>query len=169
MNIYLTFIVSDQRFFRSVECQTFTFCTGTQLSNIVQTKNHILCRHSNRRTVCRIQDIMWLKHQHLCFKNCFITQRQVNSHLVTVKVGVECRTCQRVQLDSFTFDHFRLESLNTQTVQGRSTVQQYRVSLHYMFQDIPNHRLFAVYDFLCRLNSLNDTTFDEFANNKRLV
>ena len=169
MNIDLTFIVSDQRLFRSVECQTFTFRTSTQLSNIVQTKNHILCRHSNRRTVCRVQDIMWLKHQHLCFQNCFITQRQVNSHLVTVKVGIECRTCQRVQLNSFTFDHLRLESLNTQTVQCRSTVQQYRMSFHYMFQNIPDHRFLAVNDLLGRLNSLNDTTFDELTNNKRLV
>ena len=169
MDIYLTFIISNQRFFRSVECQTFPFCTSTQLSNVVQTKNHILCRHSNRRTVCRIQDIMWLKHQHLCFKNSFVTQRQVNSHLVTIKVGIKCRTCQGVQLDSLTFDHLRLESLNTQTVQCRCTVQQYRMSFHYMLQNIPDHRFLTVNNFLCRLNSLNDTTFNEFTNNKRLV
>lgn len=46
------------------------------------------------------------------------------------------------------FNHLRLEGLNTQTVKCRSTVQQYRVSLHYMFQDIPDNRFLAVYNLL---------------------
>ena len=73
MDIHLTLVIRNQCLFRSVESQTFTFSTGTQLGNIIQTKNHILCRHSDRSTIGRIQNIMWLKHQHLCFKNSFIT------------------------------------------------------------------------------------------------
>jgi len=43
-------------------------------------------------------------HQNTCFKLCLKAQRHVNSHLVTVKVGVKRRTDQRVQLNGFTFD-----------------------------------------------------------------
>jgi hypothetical protein len=42
----------------------------------------------------------------------------VHSHLVTVKVGVESRTNERVQLDSLAFDQARLERLNGQAVQA---------------------------------------------------
>ena len=133
MDIYLTFVVSNQCFFRTVEDQAFTFSTLTQLGDVIQTQYHILSRHCDRRTIRRVQNIMSLEHQHLCFQNCFVAQRQVNSHLVTVEVGIERRTCQRVQLNSFSFDHLRLESLNTQTVKCRRTVQQYRMTLHYVF------------------------------------
>ena len=112
---------------------------------------------------------MCLKHQHLCFQNSFITQRQVNSHLVTIEVGVERSTCQRVQLNSFTFNHVRLECLDTQTVQSRRTVQQYRVTFHYMFQDIPNNSFLAVYNLLGRFHSLHNTAFNQLTDNKRFV
>jgi len=109
------------------------------------------------------------QHQHLCFKYCLIAQRQVNSHLVTIKVGIERCTCQRMQLDSFTFDHLRLESLNTQTVKCRSTVQQYWMAFHYVFKNIPDHRLLTVHDLLSRLHSLYDTSLDQLTDNERLV
>ena len=169
MNIYLTFVISDQSFFRTIECQTFTLGTFSQLSNVIQTENHILCRHSNRGTIGRIQNIVSLKHQHLSFQNSFITQRQVNRHLVTVEVGVERCTCQRVQLDSLTFNHVRLECLDTQTVQSRRTVQQYWVTLHYVFEDIPNDWFLAVYNLLGTLHCLYDTAFNQLTDDKRLV
>ena len=93
----------------------------------------------------------------------------MNSHLVTVEVGVECRTCQRVQLNSFTFDQLWLECLNTQTVQCRCTVQQYRMSFHYVFQNIPNHRLLTVDDLFSRLNRFYDTAFNQFTDHERLI
>ena len=169
MNIHFTFIISNQSLFRTVESQAFTFSPFSQLGNIIQTKYHILCRHSNRSTISRIQNVMSLKHQHLCFQNRIITQRQVNRHLVTIEVGIERCTSQRVQLNSFTFNHMRLESLNTQTVQSRRTVQQYRMTFHDMFQDIPDHRLLAVYNLLCRFYSLHNTTFNQLTDDKRLV
>ena len=169
MNIHFTFIISNQSLFRSVESQALTFSSFSQFGNIIQTKYHILCWHSNRRTIGRIQNVMSLEHQHLCFQNRIIAQRQVNSHLVTIEVGIERSTSQRVQLDSFTFNHVRLESLNTQTVQSRRTVQQYRMTFHYMFQDIPNHRFLAVYNLLCRFYSLHDTTFYQLTDDKRFV
>ncbi|MNV15609.1 hypothetical protein D3C71_1063400 [compost metagenome] len=72
----------------------------------------------------------------------------MNSHLVTIEVGVVCRTNQRVQLDCFTFDQNRFKRLDTQTVQGWCTVQQYRVFADNFVQDIPNDSFFALNHFL---------------------
>ena len=112
---------------------------------------------------------MTLQHQDLCLEYSLVAQRKVNSHLVTVEVGVECRTCQRVQLNSLTLDELRLEGLNTQTVQCRSTVQQYGMTLHHVLQDIPDHRLTAVNDLLGALHRLHDTALNELTDDERLI
>ena len=164
-----TFVVSDFGFFGTIEFQSFTQRTRAKFSNIIQSQNHILRRHSDRCTIGGVQDIMSTQHQQLSFKNSLISERQVNSHLVTVEVSVKCCTSERMQLDSLTFNHFGLERLNTQTVQRRGTVQQHGVSLHHMFEDIPYHRLFAIDDFLSRFYRLNDTTLDKFTDNKRFI
>ena len=50
----------------------------------------------------------------------------MNRHLVTVKVRVECRGNQGVQLDRTSLDEYRFESLNAKAVQRWGTVKQYR-------------------------------------------
>ena len=45
-----------------------------------------------------------------------MAQRYVYGHLVTVKVGVESRTNERVQLNGFALDQTRLECLDRQSV-----------------------------------------------------
>src|SRR5574344_1509199 len=93
----------------------------------------------------------------------------MDSHLVTVKVGVERSTCKRVQLNSFSFNQFRLECLNTKSVQSRGTVKQNRMALHYVLQNIPYNRIFSVYHFLCALNCLYNASLQQFADNERFV
>ena len=93
----------------------------------------------------------------------------MHRHLVTVKVSIKCRTCQRMQLDSFAFNHLRLESLNTQTVKCRGTVQQYRMAFHHVFQDIPDNRFFTIHNLLGTLYSLHNTTLNQLADNEWLV
>ena len=93
----------------------------------------------------------------------------MHGHLVAVEVGIECRTCQRVQLYSLTFDHLRLESLNTETVQGRGTVEEYGVSFHHVLKDIPHDGIFPIDNFFRRLHRFHDTALDEFADNERFI
>ena len=112
---------------------------------------------------------MALEHQNLCLQNSFVRQGKVYSHLVTVEVGIECRTCQRVQLDSLTLDEFRLESLDTQTVQCRCTVQEHGMTLHDVLEDIPDDGLTTVDNLLGRLHRLHDSALDELADDERLV
>ena len=112
---------------------------------------------------------MRTEHEKLCFEDSFVAKRKVNRHLVTVEVGVECRTCERMELDSLTFDHLGLECLNTETVKSRGSVEEHGVALHHIFEDIPNDRLFAVDDLLGRLDSLYNATLNELAYYEGLV
>ena len=112
---------------------------------------------------------MALEHQQLSLEDSLVRQRKVDSHLVTVEVGVEGRTCQRVKLDSLTLNQFRLEGLDTQTVQCRCTVEQHGMALHDILKDIPDDRLTTVDDLLSRLHCLHDTALDEFTDDERLV
>ena len=92
----------------------------------------------------------------------------MNRHLVAVKIRVEGRTRQRVQLNSFALNQLRLEGLNSQAVQRWSTIQKHGVPLHHVFQDVPNHRLALVDDLLSRFNRLYDSALNQLANHKRL-
>ena len=93
----------------------------------------------------------------------------MNSHLVTIEVGVERSTCQRVELDSLALDKFRLECLDTETVKCRSTVEHNRMTLHYVLEDVPDNRLATVNYLLGALYSLHDAALDELADDERLV
>ena len=71
-----------------------------------------------------------------------------------------------MQLDSFPFNQHRFKRLNTQAVQGRSTVEQHRVVLGYFFQNIPNFRADSFQHFL---GGFQRYAFflHQFANDKR--
>ena len=72
----------------------------------------------------------------------------MDCHLVAVEISIERGTHQRVQLDGFTFHQDRLKRLNTQTVQGRSTVQHHRMLFDYVLQHVPYLGLKALYHLL---------------------
>ncbi|CAI8200501.1 MAG: Uncharacterised protein [SAR116 cluster bacterium] len=62
----------------------------------------------------------------------------MNSHLVTVKIGIEGGTDQRMQLDCLAFDKDRFKRLNTKPVQCRCAVQHHRMLADHLFKDIPH-------------------------------
>ena len=93
----------------------------------------------------------------------------MDSHLVSVEVGIERRTCQRVELNSLTLDKFRLESLNTKTVKCRGTVEHHGMTLHHILEDIPDNGLATVNNLLRALDGLDDTALDELTYDKRFV
>ena len=159
----------DDSLFRTIEGLTLTLCTRTDLGDIVKTKHHILRRHGDRSTIGWVEDIVTLEHQNLSFQYGLIAQRQVNSHLVTIEVGVERCTSQRVELDCLSLDHLWLECHHRQTVKRRGTVQQDRMTFHHVFKNIPDHRLTTVHNLLGTLDRLHDAALDELADDKRLV
>ena len=139
------------------------------LGHVVQSEYHVLRRNGDRGTVGWVEDVVRGEHQQLGFQDGFRSQRQVYGHLVAVEVGVEPGADQRVQLDGLSFDQARLESLDGQTVQRRGAVEQYRMALDDVFQDVPYHRVAAVDDLLGALDRLDDAALDEFADDERFV
>ena len=72
----------------------------------------------------------------------------MDGHLVAVEVGVEGGADQRVNLDGLAFDQHRLERLNAEAVQRGSAVQQDRMILDDFFENVPNHRVLLLDQFL---------------------
>ncbi len=139
------------------------------LGDVVQTEDHVLRRHGDRRAVRGVQDVVRTEHEQLGLQNGGIAQRQVHGHLVAVEVGVERRTCQRVELHCLTLDQLGLKGLDTQTVQRRGTVHQHRMPLYDILQNTPDHGVFPVDDLLRGFHRLHDTALDELADHERLV
>ena len=169
MHVDAALVEGDDGFFGTVEGEAGAFRAGTELGDVVKTEHHILRGHGDRRTVGRVEDVVALKHEHLRLENGFVAEGKVNGHLVTVEVGVERGTCQRVKLNGLALNHLGLESLYTKTVKRRGTVEEHGVALHDVFEDIPNHGLAAVYYLLRALDGLDDAALDELTDNERLV
>ena len=162
-------VVGDDGLFGAVEDLPFTLDALAGFGDVVETEDHVLRRHGDRGSVGGVEDVVRTQHQQLGFQNGGIAQREVHGHLVTVEVGVEGRTGQRVELHGLALDQLGLEGLNTQTVQRRGTVHQHGVTLDDVFENAPDDGILAVDDLLGRLHRLDDAALDELADDERLV
>src|SRR5579883_373630 len=135
---------------------------------IVESEHDVLRRHDDRLAVRRRQDVVGRHHQDARFELRFQRKRYVNRHLVAVEVGVEGGADQRVQLDRLAFDQRRLESLNTQPVQGRRPVQQDRMFADDLLEDVPNLRTLFLYHALRRLDGRRHAVELELVIDERL-
>ena len=88
--------------------------------------------------------------------------------MVAVKVGVEGRADKRVDPDGLALDQHRLESLNTQTMQGGCTVQQHGVFTNDVLEDSPDLGLTPLDHALGRLDVLGQSLVDQLLHNERL-
>ena len=123
------------------EHHAFTLGIDAFASSVIKTENDILRRHNDWLAVSRREHIVRSQHQGTRFHLRFERQWNVNSHLVTVEVGVESRANKRVQLDGLALDQGRLKGLDTQTVKRRRTVEHDRMFTNNLFEDIPDYRL----------------------------
>ena len=92
----------------------------------------------------------------------------MHRHLVTVEVGVERGTDQRVQLDGLAFHQLRLEGLDAQPVQGGRAVQQHGVRGDDLFQDVPHLRALTLDHPLGGLDVLRMVQIDQTLHHERL-
>ena len=105
---------------------------------VIAAHDHILGGAGHRLAVLGLEDVVGGQHQEAGFRLGFHAQRHVYGHLVAVEVRVEGGTYQGMKLDGPAFHQHRLKGLDTQTVQGRRTVQQHRVLLDDVFQYVPH-------------------------------
>ncbi len=152
LKVHLTGIIGHAQFITRRQNLTFSTDEGALPGHIVQAKDHILRRNNNRLAVGGRKDVVGRHHQHPCLDLTFNGQRQMHSHLVAVKVGIEGGTNQRMQLNGFTFYQDRLKGLYTQSVQRRCTVKHDGVFLDNLLKNVPNlgfflfHHLFGTFD-----------------------
>ena len=92
----------------------------------------------------------------------------MHGHLVTVEVGVEGRTHERVQLDGLALDELRLEGLDTETVQRRCTVQQHGVLGDDLLEHVPHLGTLTLDHALGGLDVLRVTEVDQALHHERL-
>ena len=90
----------------------------------------------------------------------------MHGHLVAVEVRVERVTDERMHLDRLALDERRLERLDAEAMERRCAVQQHRVLLDHLFQDVPDLALHLVDVPLRRLDVLDDLPLDEPAHDE---
>ena len=89
-----------------------------------------------------------LSIEHRRFHLRFGRERNVHGHLVAVKVSVKRGANHRMEVDSFSFDKHRLESLKTETVKRRRAVEQYGMFADNVFENVPNYGFLLFDHFL---------------------
>src|SRR3989441_7848561 len=140
----------------------------TLLGQVVNAEDHVLGRHRQRRAIRRRQDVVRGQHQHLGLELRLHRERDVHRHLVAVEVRGEGRADQRGNLDGLAFDEDRFERLDPQTVKGRSPIEENRVLLDDVFEDVPDLGTFLFHELLGRLDRRRDAAFLQLSQNKGL-
>ena len=150
------------------EVHAFALAVDAFARCVVETEHHVLRRNDRRIAVRREEHVVRRHHQAARFELSFKRERDVNGHLVAVEVGVECRANERMELDGLAFDEFRFERLNTETVQGRSTVQHHGVLEDDFFEDVPDDRFLVFHHLLRSLRRGRETAQHELVEDERL-
>src|SRR6185369_15438969 len=88
-------------------------------------------------------------------------------HLVTVEVGVECCTNQRVKLNGLALNQNRFKGLDAEAVQGWSAVEHNRVFLDNLLQHVPYLGTLFLHHLLGTLDGSDQSTFFKLVVDKR--
>src|SRR5262245_12333186 len=83
----------------------------------------------------------------------------MHCHLIAIKICVECRANQLMDLDCFAIDKYRLERLNTESMKRWSAVQQHWMIFDNFFQYFPHDRLFLLHHFFGTLDRIGGSHF----------
>ena len=141
---------------------------STRICQVVSAEDHVLCRRRDRRAVFRSKDIVDRKHQISGLGLCLNGKRYMYSHLVTVEVGVESRTNERVKLDRVSFYQYRFECLDTESVKSRSTVEHDRMFFDDIVKHVPYFRSCGLDISLGLLDRFYDLSVPELFHDERL-
>ena len=112
------------------------FCASVRcalMGKIVTAQYHILGGSCYGRSVFGGKYIVHTQHQEPGFRLSLHGKRHMYSHLIPVKVRIECSTNQRMELYCFSFHQYRFKSLYPKSVKCRCTVQHNGMFLYYIF------------------------------------
>ena len=135
---------------------------------VVAAQDHVLGRGHDRAAVGRRQQVGGRQHHRPRLFLGGRRERHVDRHLVAVEVRVEGGADERVDLDGRALDEDRHERLDAQAVQGRGAVEQDRVVLDDVFEDVPDLGPDALDDALGALDVVGEALLHELAHDERL-
>ena len=161
-------IISHQSFVKILEILTLAGFAVLVEGKVIGTQYHILSRYSDRLSVGRLQEVAGSEHKQSCLSLRLGTKRYVNSHLIAVKVSVECRTYQRVQFNCASFHENRLKRLNSKAVKRRSAVQHYGMPFDNGFKSVPHRSFASLNHFTCAFDILSLARLSKALHDKRL-
>ena len=138
------------------------------LGQVVGPDDHVLGGRDQRAAVGRAEHVVGRQHEDPALGLGLRRQGQVHGHLVAVEVGVERLADQRVDLDGLALDQHRLEGLDAEAVQGGRPVQQDRVLLDDVVEDVPHLGLAALDHALGRLDVLGQLLVDQLLHDEGL-
>ena len=138
----------DQNVVGGSESAAFALGAGTGFGQVVAAEHHVLRGNGDGSAMRGRQDVVRRQHQRGGFDLRFGRKRNVDGHLVAVEIRVERGADQRVNLERLAFDQHRLESLNAEAVQRGSAVEQNRMVFDDLFEDVPNHGILLLDQFL---------------------
>ena len=153
---------------RRPACRSSSSKPGRQLGEEVRAQHHVLRRLRHRPAVGRLEDVVRGDHQEPRLELRLERQRHVHRHLVAVEVGVERGADQRMDPDGLALDQHRLERLDAQAVQRRRAVEQHRVVLDDLLQDLVHLGALALHDLLGPLDRLGDALLHQLVDDERL-
>ena len=143
---------SQKNFFRIGEGAALALGSPLFLRQIINSEDDVLRGNGQRGAVGRRQDVARGEHEDGSLDLRLGRERDVNGHLVAVKVGVERRADQGMDLDRFALHQHRLEGLNAQPMERGSAVEQHRMVADDVFENVPHHGLLPLDHFLGRLD-----------------
>ena len=142
-------LIRKQRLGDARKDLALTLCTGPYLREVVGAEHHVLRGDNDRLAVLRREDVIRREHEDACLGLRLGRERQMDRHLVAVKVRVVRRTRERMQLQRTALGEHRLECLNAEAVQRRRAVEEHGVLLDDIFEHVPDLGARALDHALC--------------------
>ena len=124
----------------------------TSGGEVVDADDHVLRRDGERLAMSRRLDVVGAEHEHAGLGLRLTGQRHMHGHLVTVEVGIERRTDERMQADGLALDEHGLEGLDAEAVQGRCAVEQHGMVGDDLLEHVPDQRRATIDHALGRLD-----------------
>ena len=152
-----------------LEDHALSLAAREQHREVVATHHHVLRRADDRRAIRGAEDVVGGEHQRVSFHLCLDGQRQVDGHLVAVKVGVEALADKRMQLDRIALDEHRFECLDAHAMERGGTIQKHRMVADDLFEDVPHLGVLPLEHLLGALDRVSMTELLEPPDDERLI
>ena len=161
-------LISQNGFVHIFKVPALSQRSGPLLGQVIDAQNHVLGRHRHRAAVGRLQQVVGGQQQETALRLRLHRKGKMHCHLIPVKVRVESRTHQRMELDGLALYQNGLKSLDAQPVKCGGAVEHHRVLFDNLLQHIPHLVIHLVNQLLCILDILADALRHQILHHERL-